>query len=242
MPQQNHLLSPFGVIGGMGPASTVRFLDLVIEKYRTGLGAILNSDFPQITIYTIPKSEHLSEVPNRELVEDLNRAFKVFECAGVAFVVAPCNTVHQFIPVSSHESNIQVLNIVSTVSASLAGIAEKTRILFLATRQTQSSGIYDRIFTRFRSEPISLTNSDQETLDEIIQQANAGGPLGHLSNRLSELINKYDSPDVILLACTELSLLFPSTESCAVVDSLESLAEATYLVSSGQRDLASYKV
>ena len=193
---------PFGVIGGMGPASTVRFLDLVLGKYRTGLGAIRNSDFPQITLHTIPDSEHMAGVPNRGIVEHLIRAFTIFECAEVVFAVAPCNTVHQFLPIPGRQSNVRVLSIASAVSN--ARLMEGKRVLFLSTRQTQRSGIYDRVLKESHCELVFINESDQETLDNIITQTNAGGALGFLQAGLSEVIARY-ATGVVLLACTELS-------------------------------------
>jgi aspartate/glutamate racemase len=71
MSQHNKKLHSFGVIGGIGPASTIRFLNLIIDKYRIGQGAILNSAFPQITIYIIPNAEHMSDELNRQSLQEL---------------------------------------------------------------------------------------------------------------------------------------------------------------------------
>jgi aspartate racemase len=224
----------------MGPASTVRFLDLIISKFRVGQAAALNSDFPQITMYTIPQSDHMSGSPNQQILGSLRRAFEVFSSADVSFVVVPCNTAHQFIPLHDQESEIQVLSISSSVSESIMKLDGGRRILYLATRQTQSSGIYDRVFDENHCKPILLGDADQDMLDDIIRQANAGGRLEHLGDDLLGIIERYPSNQTVLFACTELSLLVPFMKDFSVVDSLESLAEATYLVSSGQRDLSAY--
>lgn len=239
MSPQSRQPRSFGVVGGMGPASTVRFLDLVISKYRVGQSATLNSDFPQITMYSIPDSDHVSGSPNRPIVRSLKRAFEVFKSAEVTFAVMPCNTVHQFIPIFGEDSEVQVLSIPSAVSNSLKELsAEKT--LFLATRQTQQSGIYDWVFSRNQCEPVSLEDPDQDALDDIIRLANPGGAVDSLCDRLLAIIKRYPSSKTVLFACTELSLLLPLMKNVTVVDSLESLADATYLVSSGQRELTSY--
>ena len=125
MSRQSEHLNSFGVVGGMGPASTVRFLDLILSKYRLGRDAILNSDFPQITVYTIPDTDHISELPNPQIVTNLRRAFEVFQCAQVSFAVMPCNTAHQFIPILGLESEVQILSITSAVSTSLRHVGEK---------------------------------------------------------------------------------------------------------------------
>ncbi len=237
--RQSRPYNSFGVIGGMGPASTVRFLELVIAKYRTRSGAIRNSDFPQITLYTIPDSEHMADVPDLRIVEYLDRAFTIFEVARAAFAVAPCNTVHQFLPIRGRESRVQVLSIINAVLQYPTELLKQKRVLFLSTRQTRSAGIYKVVFAKATSTPVFLSDSDQNKLDDIIQNANSGGMLTSLSTSLSELVERYDR-DAVLLACTELSLLLPLAGSHAIVDSLEALAEATYLVSSGQRNLSLY--
>ena len=181
----------------------------------------------------------MGDAPNLRILEYLERAFTVFEIARAAFVVAPCNTVHQFFPIRGRESRLRVLNIVNAVWQSYAELLKTKRVLFLSTRQTRNAGIYNVVFAESCSTPIFINETDQYKLDKIIQDANSGGMLEALSTSLSKLVERYDS-EAVLLACTELSLLLPLAAGHIIVDSLEALAEATYLVSSGQRNLSFY--
>jgi aspartate racemase len=231
----------FGVIGGMGPASTLRFLQSIINRYRVHLGAIRNCDFPQITLYTIPSAEHMDSVPSPEVVPHLRRALKLLSFAGTHFVVAPCNTVHQFLPLLEKKPSMGFLSIVSVVSKVKVPALTGRHVLLLSTRQTRFTGLYAEVFHRKRWKPVFLTESDQDMLDTVILRANAGGVAANLRTTLTNIVKSYPTEGV-LLGCTELSLLLPINVDRCVVDSLEELADATYLVSSAQRDIAYYSM
>jgi aspartate racemase len=229
----------FGVIGGMGPASTLRFLELVIAKYRVRDFATQNSDFPQITLYTVPNSDHMSETPDRGIIRDLETAFRIFEVANASFAVAPCNTVHQFLPIYEKKTDVQFLDIVNAVLKTERNLLRNKRVLFMSTRQTKVSYIYDPLFRGANCEPVFWSLKDQNYVDAIIMRLNSGGRSEGIVSRLSMITENYDT-ETVLLACTELSLLDWSELSRPTIGSLEALAEATYMVSSGKRPLSFY--
>jgi aspartate/glutamate racemase len=223
--------------GGMGPASTLRFLDLVMSKYRSELGAIENSDFPQITLQTVPRSNHMAALPDRGILSSLSRSVALLEYARVSFFVSPCNTVHQFL-IHFDCGGLPLLNIVDAVRVHGMHLLSEKRVLFLSTRQTLSSNIYDLLLEQTHAEVVLLSEGDQVKLDAVIASANAGGALDSLQPEFMRVLDGYEF-DTVLLACTELSLFLPM-EQYVCVDSLEALAQAAFLVSSGQGTLADY--
>jgi aspartate/glutamate racemase len=190
-------------------------------------------------MYTIPDSDHMSDMPNQQIIKHLDRAFTVFEAAESSFAVAPCNTTHQFLPLRHRDSTVQMLSIVNAVMKIEADRLRGKRVLFLSTRQTQIARLYDQMFSLTRAQQVLLTQPDQAKLDDLIEKANAGGTLDDLKPSLSDIVTKYNS-DVVLLACTELSLFLPITTSKPIIDSLGALAEATYSVSSRETDISFY--
>ena len=128
-----------------------------------------------------------------------------------------------------------LLSIIPAVSKISLSTANSEPTLLLATRQTKSAKLYDPIYSKL----VHTTEEHQRELDEIIQTVNAGGNVKHQQAHLGRIIDSYPCPNA-LLACTELSLLMPINSNKRIVDSLESLAEAAYLVSSNQRDLESF--
>jgi len=222
----------------MGPASTIRFLDLVMGKYRDELGARNNRDFPQVTILTIPNSDHLGPIPDKTIRRELAQAVRVLESMGVAFIVAPCNTVHRFFPVRGQ--SVEVLDIARALVRECTKELSSGRILFLSTRQTRESSTYRFMFREARRRLVFLADDDQLLLDDIIALANPGGDLAEERKALEGIVRRYRA-EAIVLACTELSLLRPLKVSCRVADSLEALALATFRVSSQRYLLAYYR-
>lgn len=232
----SNLLS-IAIIGGMGPASTVRFLELVIKKYGDKRNAVLNYEFPRIIMYTVPHSDHMSSHGDKRIVQDLRRAYFVFQEGRAAFVTAPCNTVHQYLEDDKVFKDIPILNIVAATAISGPRPTVGSEVLFLATRQTQNSGIYSRWFQSVGAVPLFPSKSDQIQLDELILSVNSGHVPRSSRWRLRQLVSRYKTR-AVLIACTELSLLLPLGGEVMVIDTLESLAEATYQVSSRQKQIS----
>ena len=103
----------------------------------------------------------------------------------------------------------------------------------------ESAGAYDPVLRRVGARLVSLAARDQEDLDAIILQSNGGGRLTGMRARLVRIVERYN-PQVVFLACTELSLLLPMPRFHNVVDSLDALANATFKVSAGLAEPSTY--
>jgi aspartate/glutamate racemase len=217
----------------MGPASTIRFLELVMGYYRSLLGATTNSEFPQIILYTIPESDHMATSLSATMLSRIEAAFDLFEYGGATFVVSPCNTIHQYFGLLPTARRARIVDIVDAVAIfAPARLVPGSRLLFLSTSQTRESNVYSRLFTSRTWIQEHPTSAQQTKLNRIILSANAGLIRAADGRELRELINSHDC-DAVLLACTELSLFADYVPAYGTVDSLQALASAAFLVSSG---------
>ena len=220
----------------MGPGSTIRFLDLFVKTFHRSLGSILNSEFPRIVVCTIPESDHMGGHAKQETIDNLFFAWELLARAKVDFVVAPCNTAHQFL--RSRSGPVRVLDIAGAVGELASCELAERRVLFLSTRQTKIAGLYDPLLARSGATPVIVSEADQVMLDQIILHVNAGESSEFASDSLSRMISSYEA-DVVLLACTELSLV-QLNGAMPIVGSLELLVEAAFRVASQADDLSRY--
>ena len=219
-----------GVLGGLGPMSTIYFCELLNRHtYATcdadHIDMIISSraTTPDRTAYILGKS---TRDPLPVMIEEAHR----LERAGAELIVIPCNTAHYFYDGLAKECRVPVLNIISKTIEQLKKMKIE-RFGLLATEGTVSSGAYHRLCVPHGMKCITPSQEDQSTVSSIIYDAIKQNKPVDLSAFIgvAERLLKAGA-QMLVLGCTELSLLkdrLPS--SLPVIDSLEVLAYQTVL-------------
>jgi aspartate racemase len=229
----------FGILGGMGLASTVEFLGQIVTRFQS-VGAVFNSHFPRIVMCSVPLSDHMSGVAEEETGRNLLEAWRTLASADVAFVVVPCNSAHRFL--RCENAPTPILDIASAVERLGGEKLRKKRVLFLGTRQTQNAGVYSDVLASTESTLAPISEREQAIVDGLIWDANGGRNLAAASFAIEELLSRRrDDVDVAMVACTELSLIPSTWGGMPSVDTLQLLAEATFRVASRIDRLSDYR-
>lgn len=227
-----------GVIGGVGPAATVSFLDLVVRHTDAGrdqdhvdMVVLQHASIPDRTAYILGDSP---DDPGPVMAADARR----LEALGVDFVVVPCNTAHHFTDEVAAAVRIPVLSIVDETVDEVAARPGASAVGLLVTSGTLASGVYQRAAAERGLRVVEPDADDQARVMAIIyDQVKAGRPadvdaLRAVAGRLAER-----GADVVVLGCTELSVVALQHDLLAdplFVDSLDVLARRT-VVRSGHR-------
>lgn len=220
-----------GVIGGVGPAATVCFLDLVVrhtaaerDQDHVDLVVLQHSTIPDRTAYILGRSQ---ENPGPVMAADARR----LERLGVGFVVVPCNTAHHFTDEVAAAVGVPVLSIVDETADEVAARPGVARVGVLATSGTLAARVYQRALETRGLQPLVPDDADQDVVMGIIyDQVKAGRPadvvaLHGVADRL-----RARGADVVVLGCTELSVVAAAHDLLAddrYVDSLDVLARRT---------------
>jgi len=221
-----------GVIGGVGPLATAYFLDKVVrltqaerDQDHVDLVVFNHASIPDRTAFVVGDSE---ANPGPVMAEDARR----LEAFGAEFLVLPCNTAHTFTEEIARAVAIPLLSIVGeTIDEAQRRVPGLARAGILATTGTVRSGVYHRALTERGVEPVSPGDGDQDAVMRIIyEQVKAGRPvdLEALRTVVGRLAD--DGAQVVLLGCTELSVVAHDADLLAdpfYVDSLDVLARAT---------------
>lgn len=214
-----------GILGGLGPASSVYFYDLITRHTLVSgdadhIDIILSSDAstPDRTAYILGKSD---ESPMTHMLRNTQKLIDY----GADYISIPCNTAHYFYDELSQKVSKPVINIIVETVEYLDAMGYK-KIGLLATDGTVKSGAYAHICQKYGMECIYPDNDFQGcVMDIIYSQIKAGkSPDKALFSEICESLFKKGS-EVIVLGCTELSLL----KNCMLLDdrftdSLEVLA------------------
>gem|GEM_PF-206622 len=210
-----------GVLGGMGPMSTVRFYQYLIELCQRRYYAKYDSDFPEILIYNLPIPDVVENIENEEKTKKLLiNGIRQLENAGCDFIAIPCNTVNFCIDFLRAKSKIEIISIVEETANKVNKSGTKNATL-LATEKTIQSGMYQ---DKIKKEIKLFLPEKQKEITNLILEILAGCKE---SKKLGKTIKNCKS-EAVILGCTDLSgLIDEKTTTIKIFDSLIILAEAT---------------
>lgn len=206
-----------GIVGGVGPAATIDFMEKIIRRTR------VHRDQEHIRMIV----EHNPQIPDRtdHLVNNgpdptipLYSACKKLEQAGVNVIAIPCNTAHAFFDRIQHHLSVPILNMLELTARHIAGkYPDKKTIGLLATTGTLQSGIYRRALENAGLQCLVPDNMLQEMVMAVIYGAE--GVKGRFSRDLCRqqlntvIAHLQDKGCVaVILGCTELPLVIPGTD------------------------------
>ena len=219
-----------GILGGLGPMSTVYFCELLNRHTAATCDAdhidmLISSKAttPDRTAYILDKN---SPDPLPVMLAEAHR----LENAGVDLIVVPCNTAHYFYDGLTKGCKTPILNIIDETTAHLARTGVKTFGL-LATVGTVQSGAYERFCAPRGLACITPTEEEQAIISDIIFgqiKQNKPVDMAAFDGVVSSLRSR--GCEKIVLGCTELSLLKKEGLGDELfVDSLDVLAYRTIL-------------
>jgi aspartate racemase len=226
-----------GIVGGMGPAATVDFMRRIVQE----TGASDDSGHFRMLVDNNPK------VPSRiaAIIEKtgpsplpaLITMAQGLEKAGADFLVMPCNTAHHHHRLVQDSVGIPFLSMIEIAADYvLCSQPHAKRVGFLASPAVRLLGVYEK---RFAESDLKAVYPDEETnaaLLGTIRDIKAGRiGAGQDAVLQSAAASLAEAGDVILIACTEFSLLTPpSGVGVAVEDTLSLLVRASIVRARGK--------
>ncbi len=216
-----------GVLGGMGPAATNHFFELVVGETN----AEYDQDHLRIVIDNNPKipdrTEYILDDGRDPLPKMLETAENV-EQLGADILTIPCNTSHVFIDKIRATVDIKVLDMIELTIDELESNTNIEDVGLLATTGTIESRIYQN---RARDSNIDIRLPDG-TGQEMVMSAiysDVGIKAGHHHEPKEILLEAIESNftniDGLVTGCTEISLVLSDDEiDIPIVDPLKILA------------------
>ncbi|WP_341211453.1 amino acid racemase [uncultured Limimaricola sp.] len=204
-----------GVVGGVGPAATVDFMDKVVRRTQ----ASRDQDHIKMVVEQNPqipdRTAHLlgeGEDPTIPLYATCKR----LEAEGANAIAIPCNTAHAFVARIQQHLNIPIINMPTQTAVHIrATYPDVTRVGLLATAGTVRSAVY-----RDALDAVGLTLilPDAETQTGVMEAiygshgVKAGFTTGRCRDDLLAAIQHISDKgaEAVILGCTELPLIAPS--------------------------------
>jgi aspartate racemase len=204
-----------GIIGGIGPESTVEYYRLIIESYREQKR---DESYPSIIINSIDLTKLVDLITANELAEAtvyLLGEVRKLARAGADFGLLAANTPHIVFNEVRRDSPIPLISIVRATCEAARDSGLKRLGLF-GTRFTMQSGFYQQVFSE---EAITLVLPDAAERDYIhsryMDELVKGVFLPETRARLlaiAERLKRDESIQGLILGGTELPLILRDTD------------------------------
>jgi len=222
-------MKTLGIIGGFGPETTAQFQLAIIERCRAK-GSLVR---PEIIMWNAPISLKIEEdliIHNsgiQNFLPFLIKGAKTLERAGASMLVLPCNTLHIFIEEIRTAVNIPVLSIVDTTLEHLINRNVKN-VAVIGTKATSENNLFVDTLKKRGITPILPTEHEQMAIDQVILDI-LNIKAHRRATRILQVIAcecMKRGTDNILLACTDLQIVFPTLKEAIVHDTMHILAHA----------------
>ncbi len=202
-------MKKIGLVGGIGPASTVEYYLGIIKKCRIEQRGNI---YPEIVIDSVNMLSHdkvLAENDYDKLAQYLLRSLSNLKAAGAELAAITANTEH--IVWNMVHSKFP-LPVISIVEATIREIKRKgfKNVLVFGTMFTLKSRLYENALNNQGITAIIPSENDISTIDSLIYPNMENGIIIPADKqKLVKMAEKYISEknaDSILLGCTELPL------------------------------------
>ena len=156
-------MKTLGIIGGIGPGSTVDYYQTIIELYRARKA---DGSYPPILINSIDLQRVLATVGAGELESLTNwllTELKKLDRAGADFAIMASNTPHIVFDDLERQSPLPLISIVENTCSAAKASGHKRLALF-GTRFTMEGTAYHDLFSR---QEIAVVVPESADLDYI---------------------------------------------------------------------------
>jgi aspartate racemase len=198
-----------GIIGGIGPASTLDYYTGIINGVRKRSDS---ADYPTLVIDSVNMTEmlgYVSENHREKLVGLLAGAVDHLAAAGADFAAIASNTPHIVFDEVRKRSKLPLLSIVDETCRYAAGMGCQ-RVVVLGTLFTMRSGLYTDALKRLGIEAVVPDDRTKEEVHGVIfPNLEDGIVLTEDKAKLLEISERLlaaSKADALVLGCTELPL------------------------------------
>jgi aspartate racemase len=204
-----------GIVGGLGPESSIEYYRIIIELYRKK-----NRDegSPELIIYSLNIKDMIDLVEYNKwdlLVTVLVNAVQSLARCGADLAIIAANTPHAVYERIRSKSPIPMLSIVEE-TFQVVEHQGLTKVGLLGTKTTMTGDFYQKVFNRGGISIVTPGKREQEFIhNKLMTELQFGRINKDTKNRLLAIIQKLVERNEIqgvILGCTDLPLILKKDE------------------------------
>ncbi|PYJ32053.1 MAG: aspartate racemase [Verrucomicrobia bacterium] len=203
-------MKSLGVIGGLGPESTIDYYERIIALYRE---RTRDGSYPRFFIISVDLKKGLDFMEAGDLAgmaDYLLEGIGKLADAGADFALISANTPHIVFDEVAFKSPIPLISIVEATCAAAKALGLKRLALF-GTRYTMQATFYPKVFSREAIELLVPEPKDQDYIDDkYMNELVPGKLLPETRAGLLAIVDRMKAKsdiDGVVLAGTELPLI-----------------------------------
>lgn len=221
-----------GIIGGLGPESTIEYYKKIIslanEKWEYKKPEIIIYSFDEGTFTELVEFNKDYDKLKGLLADTVGKLYR----AGADFCLLAVNTGHIFFDNLESDSPIPLLSISDATAEKAEDIGMK-KVGLLGTKMTVDGGFYQKSFEEKDIEIIVLDEESEEYLHrKIVDEMVKGIMKKDTAKKLTKIIQNFivnKSLDGIILGCTELPLILDQNDfDVPLLDTVEIHSKAAF--------------
>lgn len=220
-----------GIIGGLGPESTLDYYQRIIARYRERTG---NRHYPEFIVVSVDLRRGLDFMDANDLSgmgDFLLEAIGKIARAGAEFGLISANTPHIVFDDVAPRSPIPLISIVEATCAT-AKAQNLKRLALFGTRYTMQANFYAKVFAREGIELLVPESHEQDYIhDKYFSELVPGKFLPETQAGLLVIVDRMKTTsaiDGVILAGTELPLILrdPDHNGVPLLDTTKIHVEA----------------
>ena len=203
-------MKTLGIIGGLGPESTVDYYQRIIALYRERTG---HKHYPEFVIVNVDLRKGLDFMEAGDLngmADYLLSGIVKLARAGADFGIISANTPHIVFDTIAPKSPISLISIIDA-TRSAAKMQDLKRLALFGTRYTMQASFYPRVFAQEGIELLVPDPHDQDYIhDKYMNELVPGKFLTETRAGLLTIVDRMKRAsdiDGVILAGTELPLI-----------------------------------
>ncbi|EAX48396.1 aspartate racemase [Thermosinus carboxydivorans Nor1] len=208
-------MKKLGLVGGIGPASTLDYYKGITEGYRMRTAS---DNYPQMIIDSLNLAEMYAYVSNKQWDMFINRlvgSIKNLAAGGAEFAAMAANTAHIVFDEVNSQSPLPLISIVDETCKYAQSKNCKSVVIF-GTAFTMSSGLYSNAFAKYGIDAFVPTADEQKAIHNIIfPNLQAGIVLPEDKRTILQIAKRMiaeKNADALVLGCTELPLIIQEND------------------------------
>lgn len=203
-------MKTIGIIGGIGPESTIDYYKSIIREYRE---VTQSDEYPKIIINSINMTEMLEYVSNKDfeaLTSLLIDEIQALKNAGAEFAILASNTPHIVFNRIREISPLPLISIVET-TAKYAAFKRYSKCGLFGTKFTMTGGFYQDTFANYELEIVLPNEQQREFIHKVyFEQLVKGIFMPETKDKLLQIAREMKEEygiNALVLGGTELPLI-----------------------------------
>jgi aspartate racemase len=213
-------MKKIGLIGGVGPESTIEYYRLIIKRFKEKL---TTNNYPEIIINSINMTEMLSYVINNRLdslIDFLSERIKILEMSGVDYAAIASNTPHIVFDELQNKVNIPLISIVEETCEEIS-IRKMKRVGLFGTKSTMTAGFYNKDAKKYGIDIFIPETKDQDFIhDKYMTELLFNRIVPETKKELIRIVRELkekESIEGLILGGTELPLILSQQDFSDII-------------------------